>query len=74
MKYYSVDRFEEEYAVLIDDGCASVTVLKSELPDGVKEGTVLRFENGKYSFDPDEEDSRRKRIFNLQNNLFKRKQ
>lgn len=72
MKFYSVDRFEEEYAILVDDDCASITVLKRELPKGIKTGNVLRFENGKYIVAPDEEEKRRNRIRSLQNKLFKK--
>lgn len=72
MKFYSVDRFEEEYAILVDDDCASITVLKRELPKGIKAGNVLQFENGKYIVAPEEEEKRRNRIRSLQNKLFKK--
>lgn len=72
MKFYSVDRFEEDYAILVDDDCASVTVLKRELPKGIMAGNVLRFENGKYTVAPEEEEKRRNRIRSLQNKLFKK--
>lgn len=67
---YSVDRFEQEYAVLIDDDGHSVTVLISSLPNGAKPGSVLKKDNDNFVFDETETLARKKRLLNLQNNLF----
>ena len=72
MKFYSLDRFEEDFAVLVDDNGACVNVQKSELPINIKAGNVLCYENGKYMLAPDEEAARRSRIKSLQNKLFKK--
>ena len=72
MKFYSIDRFEEDFAILIDDQCATICVKRNELPVETKEGSVVSYENGEYSLAPDEEDVRRRRITNLQNKLFKK--
>lgn len=72
MKHLSVDRFEESFAVLVDDSENTITVKKSELPPEAKEGSVLKLEKGKYVLDTDEESDRRKRILSLQNKLFKK--
>ena len=72
MKHFSVDRFEDDVAVLVDDNGNTTDVNKTVLPDNAKQGSILRFEDGKYELDPQEEDSRRKRIASLQNKLFKK--
>ncbi|SDJ26334.1 DUF3006 domain-containing protein [Alteribacillus bidgolensis] len=43
MEKYTIDRFEGELAVLLHSGDETVQkdVLKSQLPDGVKQGDVL---------------------------------
>lgn len=72
MKHFSVDRFEEDYAVLVDDDGNTADVSKSVLPEKTREGSVLKYEDGKYVLDPKEEDDRRKHIISLQNKLFKK--
>ena len=47
-----------------------VELALSSLPQGTKEGSVLKVENGIYSLDESEEKRRRKRILELQNMLF----
>ena len=72
MSFFSVDRFEEDYAVLIDENGSPLNVKKNVLPAEVREGSVLTVADGKYMLAPDEEKKRRKRIVSLQNKLFKR--
>ena len=72
MKHFSVDRFEDDYAVLVDENGDTTDVRKSVLPEKTREGSILKYEDGKYELDPQEEDSRRKRIASLQNKLFKK--
>ncbi len=62
--FYSIDRFEENFAVLISDEDGSGLCVDREIiPEGAKEGAVLKFENGEYIFDPDETARRRKALF-----------
>ena len=42
--YYSLDRIEEEWAVLVDDDGNSVDVLLTDLPEGACPGKVYRNE------------------------------
>ena len=63
MAMYSVDRIEGAFAVLVGESQPDMTVELNQLPAGVKEGTVLRFENGTFSVDANEEQQRRSRIF-----------
>ena len=70
MEYLSVDRIENDTAVCERDDMSVVELALSSLPQGTKEGSVLKVENGIYSLDESEEKRRRKRIFELQNMLF----
>lgn len=66
---YSVDRIEGAYAVLVGETEPDLTVLLSELPEGVKEGAVLRLQDGVYVLDAEEQQRRRSRILALQEKL-----
>lgn len=70
MEYLSVDRIENDTAVCERDDMSVVELALSALPQGTKEGSVLKVENGIYSLDENEEKRRRKRILELQNMLF----
>ena len=54
-KYYTVDRIEEDIAVLYDDDENKSDIPVSELPEDLKEGDILRFneENETYVIDKD---------------------
>ncbi len=60
---YSVDKIENDIAVLenIDDG-TKIEVSTTVLPDSLKEGNILYYENESYKIDIREETKRRKRI------------
>ena len=70
MMLYSVDRFEGDLAVLVDEDGNSRDVPRHRLPAGAKEGAMVRLEAGG-SFTPDEEAAarRRARVLALQNRL-----
>ena len=70
MEYLSVDRIENDTAVCERDNMSVVELALSSLPQGTKEGSVLKVENGIYSINENEEKRRRKRILELQNMLF----
>ena len=65
-----VDRIEGEIAVCESGDGSLVDVPMSDLPDGVREGTVLRLQGGSYAIDEDEERSRRERIERKASRLF----
>lgn len=67
--YYSLDRIEEEWAVLVDDDGNSVDVLLTDLPEGACPGKVYWKDENTYVEDPAEEKARRERIQALQNRL-----
>ena len=66
---YSVDRIEGAYAVLVGETEPDLSVLLSDLPECVKEGTVLRLQDGVYVLDVEEQQRRRTRILALQEKL-----
>ncbi len=62
--YYSIDRFEGEWAVLIDDESGeAVQILRIELPAEAEEGGICRLENGMYFYDAEETARRRLAFF-----------
>lgn len=65
-----IDRIEENTAVCQREDRSVFTLPLSRLPQGVKEGDVLREENGVFKADPDETAERRKRIQEKMKRLF----
>lgn len=66
-----VDRIEGEYAVCQNENEEKIELLLSALPDNVKEGSVLTSdENGNFVSDFDEEEKRRRLLFEMQNSIF----
>ena len=55
---YTLDRFEEDLAVLEAEDGAMRTVPKASLPEGVKEGCFLTCEDGAWSLRQDEREDR----------------
>lgn len=70
---YTVDRIENGIAVLENDKSDFISVPTSELPDGIRDGSVLIYDNGKYFLDADAEKKRRQEMFEKQQRLLKRK-
>lgn len=70
MEYLSVDRIENSIAVCEKEDMSTVKLPLSVLPNGVREGSVLAFENGVYTIDESEEKKRKGRISKLQNSIF----
>lgn len=67
-----IDRIENGYAVIENEGIM-LDIPLSQLPDGVKEGDVLTFENGIYFRDELAAAEHREKISAKLENLFKRK-
>ena len=68
---YSLDRFENGFAVLENDNREFINIEKSLLPDKAREGSVLIMENGAWRIDLEEEKARKERIKSLEERLFK---
>ena len=68
---YTIDRFEENKAVLEDRTTKKIqNVAKDELPTEAREGTILKCINGKYFLNKESEDEISKRIEEKMNNLW----
>lgn len=70
---YSIDRFEGDIAVLVDEDGNSLDVPRADLPDGIKSGDMLRRQADGFRPDPDAADARRARVLALQDRLRSRK-
>ena len=57
---YSVDRFEESFAVCEDENGKSVNIEKEKLPADAKEGDIISIDNGEVIFLAEETEERRK--------------
>lgn len=71
MEKYIIDRFEDSFAVLEKENGTTVNVEASLLGDAL-EGDVVLFDGKVYTIDQEETQSRRKRIKEKMDRLFKR--
>lgn len=69
MMLYSIDRFEGNIAVLIDERQAVHSTPRAELPADAKVGDMLRLEDERYILDDAAARVRREQILRLQNKL-----
>lgn len=70
---YSIDRFEGDVAVLIDEDGARLDMPRNDLPSGIAAGDMVRLQDGVFQRDDDAAAARRAQIIALQNRLRKRK-
>ena len=70
---YSIDRFEENIAVLIDEDGFRLDVPRDDLPSDIAMGDMVRLQDGVFQRDDDAAAARRARIIALQNRLRNRK-
>lgn len=70
MKRFTVDRIEEEKAVLECENGDCVNLEVKSLPKNIREGDVLYFEEGSYFLDADETEKRKQKIKSLMDSLF----
>lgn len=71
---FSIDRFEENFAVL--ENCQTGEIINisiTELPENAIVGSILKFENGKYILDLEETKREQEIVKNMVANLFKKK-
>lgn len=73
-KFFSIDRFEDEFAVCenIKTG-EMVNIEKVLLPENIKEGSIIKCENGKFILDNEATSKKQAEIKSMVNNLFKKK-
>ena len=68
---YSVDRFEGEYAVLENRKTNETkNVKKDMLPENIKEGSILQYVNGKYTYNEELTKEENNRIQDRMNKLW----
>lgn len=70
MKRFTVDRIENDKAVLECENGECVTLELKSLPKNIKEGDVLCFEENSYFLDKEETEKRRQKIKSLMDSLF----
>ena len=70
MKRFTLDRIEEDKAVLECENGECVTLEVKSLPKNIKEGDVLCFEENSYFLDKEETEKRRQKIKSLMDSIF----
>ena len=71
---FSVDRFEGNFAVCENLKTGEmINIPRVELPENIQEGSILKFENGKYVLDFEATKNQQDEIKHLVDNLFKKK-
>lgn len=73
-KVFSVDRFESDFAVCENRETGEmINIEKTLLPENIKEGSIIKCENGKFVLDNEATSKKQAEIKNMVNNLFKKK-
>ena len=71
---FSIDKFEENFAVCENLETGNfLNIPISDLPKDIKEGSIIKYENGKYILDKKLEDIKKQEVKSLVDNLFKKK-
>lgn len=69
--YYTIDRFEGNTAVIENrENQKMINVNRKDLPEGAKEGSILKYENEKFTIDEKEQEEIEKRIKEKMDNLW----
>lgn len=63
--FYTIDRFEGDYAVLEDDDENRVNVKKALLPEMAKESDILDFDGEAYTVNAEETEKRRQSVIEM---------
>ena len=70
---YSIDRIEENIAVCEDDDGNVLKLSVDELPQEIREGDIIEKTESGFIIDADETQFRRKKMAELQRNIFGKK-
>ena len=73
MDLWSVDRIEDDVAVLIDESGDSSVIALADLPAEVREGMMLRLVAGVYTVDRVAAEERKNAVLSLQEKLRRKK-
>ena len=66
-----IDRFEENVVICENRNTGEIKeIRKEELAEGLKEGNIIKFENGKYILDEEKQEEIEKRIKDKMNDLW----
>lgn len=72
-KSFSIDRFEGEFAVCENiETKEIINIKKTYLAENIKEGSIIKFENGKFVLDPIATSQKQAEIKKMVDNLFKK--
>ena len=73
-KFYTIDRVEGDIGVLYDDEDNKTDIPMTELPEGAKEGDILRYdeENKEYIIDKEKTNETKSNIEDRFKKLFKK--
>ena len=66
----TVDRFEENIAIIELEDRSTTNITKDKLPIDIKEGDIVIFSDNKISIDKEETKKRKQEIHNLMDKLF----
>ncbi len=72
--WYSLERFEDQLAILRDDEGTAVVVDKNVLSSQAKAGDMFRLHNGQYDYDANETTVKKEKIRRLEQLLRSKKQ
>lgn len=68
---YTIDRFEGEFAVCENrESGKMINIKKEDLPQNIKEGSIIKYKNGEYSIDEEKEQEISDRIKQKMDNLW----
>ena len=71
---FSIDRFENNFAICENRETSEfINIPLAILPTDIEEGSIIKFENGKYILDLEATKKEQQEIKNIVDNLFKRK-
>lgn len=69
-EYWSIDRFEEDVAIAINNQGNEIQLSAEELPKDCKEGDVLYYDGTSYQIDGNETQKRKDEVLSLLDDLF----
>lgn len=69
---YTLDRFEGEYAILVDKKNREYDVLIEDLPSGAREGDMLFDDGGNFVFNEEATKEQREKLENIRANIVKK--
>lgn len=71
MKYFSIDRFEENFAICIDEN-ENIKIMEiKKLPKNAREGDIIKvLKDGTFKIDKEKTKREREDIFKLQDDIF----